>query len=444
MIIDFSFSNFRSIKDEQFFSMEAEASKSKLDNTFEITLADKTDLKDASSVKLLKSAVVYGANSSGKSNFIRALYALRFFIVSSDSFKVGKDIICYEPFELEKGYEDKTTKFQISFIANDSLKYQYEIEFDKKEVYVEKLSFYPKGKTTKLFERISDNSNNAESHRIQFGDQLEEKPRRKTVFKNQLYLSKFGSDEPNEQLTPIYRYFDDLEIWNAIDKTTITRLTKSISEEISKTENIRFANRLSKLIKIADTKIESIFSAENQIEEIKFVGDFSDELKEEIRRQNKFRPFATHIIYENEKEVDTTNFDVIKKESAGTNVLFALGGLILQKLESGGVIIFDELDNSLHPKLCKFLIRLFNNPVSNPNNAQLIFATHEVTLLDKGIFRKDQIWFTEKNKFGQTELFSAQDIEGLRDDTNFEVWYRTGKFGGNPNIKEVEFIFGDE
>ena len=107
-------------------------------------------------------------------------------------------------------------------------------------------------------------------------------------------------------------------------------------------------------------------------------------------------------------------------------------------------IVFDELDNSLHPKLCKFLIRLFNNPVSNPHNAQLIFATHEVTLLDKDIFRKDQIWFTEKNKFGQTELFCANEVEGLRDDTNFELWYRTGKFGGTPNIKEVEFIFGNE
>jgi AAA15 family ATPase/GTPase len=444
MIIDFSFSNFKSIKDEQLFSMEAETSKSKLDNTFELALADKTELKDATILKLLKSAVVYGANSSGKSNFIRAFYALRFFVVSSDSFKVGKDIICYEPFELEKGYEEKTTKFQISFIAKDLLKYQYEIEFDKKEIYVEKLSFYPKGQPAKLFERVPNNLENSESHQIEFGNSLKEKPSRKTVFKNQLYLSKFGSDEPNEQLTRIYRYFDDLAIWNVIDKTTITLLTKSISEEISKTENIRFANRLSKLVKIADTKIENIFSIEKRTEEIKFGDGFPDELKEEILRQNKFRPFAKHIVYENGREVDTTDFDVIKKESAGTNVLFALGGLILQKLESGGVIIFDELDNSLHPKLCKFLIRLFNNPVSNPKNAQLIFATHEVTLLDKDIFRKDQIWFTEKNKFGQTELFSAQDVEGLRDDTNFEVWYRTGKFGGNPKIKEVEFIFGDE
>jgi AAA15 family ATPase/GTPase len=429
MIIDFSFANFRSIKDDQFFSMEAESSKSKLDNTFEVTLADKTDLKEASIVKLLKSSVVYGANASGKSNFIRAFNTLRYFVVNSDSFKVGKDIICYEPFKLEKGFEEKPTRFQISFIAKDLIKYQYEIEFDKKEVYVEKLFFYPKGQPAKLFERISDGFENVESHRIEFGQSLKEKPNRKTVFKNQLYLSKFGSDEPNDQLTRIYRYFDDLEIWNAVNKSRIDQLTQEISDEISKAENSKFVKKLSKLIRIADTKIENIFTEKN------------DKL---FSNQNENRVFARHSFFWNGEKVEEKPFDLLREESTGTTVLFALGGLILQKLETGGVIIFDELDNSLHPKLCKFLIRLFNSPISNPKNAQLIFATHEVTLLDKDIFRKDQIWFTEKNRFGQTELFSAQDVEGVRDDTNFEVWYRTGKFGGNPKIKEVEFIFGDE
>ena len=141
-----------------------------------------------------------------------------------------------------------------------------------------------------------------------------------------------------------------------------------------------------------------------------------------------------------------TNFKGIEKlkqtlEKNSEIKIFALGGIVLEALENGGVIIFDELDNSLHPKLCKFLIRLFNNPISNKTNAQLIFATHEVTLLDKDVFRKDQIWFTEKDRYGNTELFSAKDVEGLRDNTNFELWYRTGKFGGNPKIKEVEFIF---
>ena len=235
-----------------------------------------------------------------------------------------------------------------------------------------------------------------------------------------------------------------MKLRNAINKNKIQELTIEISEKISKPENSTFASKLSKLIKIADTKIENIFTLEREAQNIKFSDDFPDDLKERVVRQHKFRPFASHTIFNNGQESGIKEFDFIKYESTGTNVLFALGGLILEKLETGGIIIFDELDNSLHPKLCKFLIRLFNHPVSNPNNAQLIFATHEVTLLDKDIFRKDQIWFTEKNRFGQTELFSAKDVEGLRDDTNFELWYRTGKFGGVPNIKEVEFIFGND
>lgn len=441
MIIDFSFSNFRSIKDEQFFSMQAESSKIKLDNIFEVTLADETELREASKQKLVKSSVIYGANASGKTNFIRAFSAFKYLITHSDTFKVDQKILCYEPFELEEGFDFKPTKFQITFIAGDSIKYNYEVEFGKNEIFLEKLNWYPKGQPALLFERTLDN---AEFHSIKFGSTLKFKPNRKKVFKNQLFLSKFSSDEPNEQLTHIYLYFKELAVWNATDRFRINRLAKKISEEISDPANSKFTKRLSKLLRIADTKIENIFSVEQSSSELKFNDNFPEGLKEQIVQQNKFRPFATHSFFNKGQEIGVKEFDLMKNESTGTNVLFALGGIILKKLETGGIIIFDELDNSLHPRLCKFLIRLFNNPVSNPKNAQLIFATHEVTLLDKDIFRKDQIWFTEKNRFGQTELFSAQDVEGLRDDTNFEVWYRTGKFGGNPNIKEVEFIFGNE
>lgn len=116
----------------------------------------------------------------------------------------------------------------------------------------------------------------------------------------------------------------------------------------------------------------------------------------------------------------------------------------MKRLEQGGVLFFDELDNSLHPKLSKFLVRLFNNPVSNTKNAQLVVATHEVTLLDKEVFRKDQIWFCEKDKYGVTEIFSAKDFDGVRDDTPFDKWYMNGKFGGQPKIKELEFIFDND
>jgi AAA15 family ATPase/GTPase len=435
MIIDFSVKNFRSLKVENLFTMRADSSTSKSDNTFTVKL------KDANEIKLLKTSVIYGANGSGKSNFIKSLYALRWLITNSMDFKVGKDISCYEPFELDVNAKNDSVSYSITFII-EKIKYDYKIEFKDNYIVSEILDYYPKGTSANLFKRFGrKNENKLDFVEVSFGKNLIDKRISKKVFDNQLYLSKFGSDEPHEQLTEIYKYFQDLEVWNALDSRDVNELSKEISKKIANPSNNKFNSRLSKLIRIADTKIEKLSAKELKKDEFNLPDEIPDEIKNRFFEDNKLRTFAIHKLYDDKKEVGFTEFDLNKKESRGTKVLFALGGIILEALENGGVVVFDELDNSLHPKLCKFLIRLFNNSISNPNNAQLIFATHEVTLLDKDVFRKDQIWFTEKDKYGETELFSARDVEGLRDNTNFELWYRTGKFGGNPKIKEVEFIF---
>jgi AAA15 family ATPase/GTPase len=435
MIIDFSVKNFRSLKEENLFTMRADSSTSKSDNTFTVKL------KDDNEIKLLKTSVIYGANGSGKSNFIKSLYALRWLITNSMDFKVGKDIGCYEPFELDVNTKNDSVSYSICFIL-EKIKYDYKIEFKGNYIVSEILDYYPKGTSANLFKRFGrENENKLDFVQVSFGKNLIDKRISKKVFDNQLYLSKFGSDEPHEQLTEIYKYFQDLEVWNALDSRDVNKLSKEISKKIANPSNNKFNSRLSKLIRIADTKIEKLSAKELKKAEFNLPDEIPDEIKDRFFEDNKLRTFAIHKLYDDKKEVGFTEFDLNKKESRGTKVLFALGGIILEALENGGVVVFDELDNSLHPKLCKFLIRLFNNSISNPNNAQLIFATHEVTLLDKDVFRKDQIWFTEKDKYGETELFSAKDVEGLRDNTNFELWYRTGKFGGNPKIKEVEFIF---
>lgn len=435
MIIDFSVKNFRSLKEENFFTMRADSSTSKSDNAFSVKL------KNNSEVKLLKTSVVYGANGSGKSNFIKSLYALKWLITNSMDFKVGEEIDCYEPFELDINTSKDSILYSITFILN-KVKYDYKVAIKENYIESEILDYYPKGASANLFKRFGKNNNDNEDFvEVSLGKSLVDKRISKKVFDNQLYLSKFGSDIPHEQLTEIYKYFNDFEVWNALDSRDINKLSKEISKKIATSDNSNFNNRLSKLIRIADTKIEELSAKELKKSDFNLPDEIPDEIKDRFFEDNKLRTFAIHKLYDNRKEVGLAEFDLNKKESRGTKVLFALGGIILEALEKGGIVVFDELDNSLHPKLCKFLIRLFNNSISNPNNAQLIFATHEVTLLDKDVFRKDQIWFTEKNKYGETELFSARDVEGLRDNTNFELWYRTGKFGGNPKIKEVEFIF---
>ena len=433
MIIDFKVSNFRSLKNEVDFTLKADSLKSKSDNTFNVELVNDIN------INLLKTAVIYGANASGKSNFIKAFLAFVWLVGNSSKFEIDLNRInVYEPFELGGNYENAPSILKIDFILNN-VKYHYSVSYTKNEIIEEILDSAPKGQMANLYTRKK--TEDLEYDIIDFGKKLVDRRIPRKIFKNQLYISKFGVDYPHEQLTKVYQYFANINVWNAADKFTISDLSKEISELISQSENTKLKNRLSKLIRISDTKIEEIDSKELKREDFQITDQLPKEIVDKFYESNKIRTFSYHKQYDNEKFVKIKEFDFNKKESTGTKVLFALGGKILQALESGGIIVFDELDNSLHPKLCKFLIRLFNSKISNPKNAQLIFATHEVTLLDKDVFRKDQIWFAEKNKYGVTDIFCANEIEGLRDDTNFELWYRTGKFKKKKKIKEVEFIY---
>ncbi len=424
MLIEFSVSNFRSIKEEQFLTLVADSGKNKLKNTF--------IPQNNPKLRLLKSAVIYGANASGKSNVIRAFYALNFFILNSSTFDAEDDIPCYEPFAFDTSYVNAPSEFKIIFLGTDNIKYDYQVKFDRKQILSEQLDFYPKGKKANLFVRTAD-------HEVRKGNYFKDRqgaPKR--VLENCLYLSAVGHS-PHKQMSEIYRYFKDrVEIWNQAHKLKGVALTKHISKILSEKGRAGLKQKLGKLVNVADTRIENISIDEKNEKDFHFPDGFPRDLKREIIRQNRYRIYATHEMYGNEEK--TKELDM-KEESEGTKILYALGGLILEKFESGGVIFFDELDNSLHPRLCRFLVNLFHHPKSNIENAQLIFASHETTLLDKDLFRKDQIWFTEKNKCGATELFSLSDFDDVPDNVPFDQWYMRGKFGGQPNIKEIEFIF---
>lgn len=131
----------------------------------------------------------------------------------------------------------------------------------------------------------------------------------------------------------------------------------------------------------------------------------------------------------------------LDEESHGTKTLYCLGGKILKSLDSGSILFIDELDTGLHTHVCKMLISLYQDKRINPKNAQLIFTTHDTNLLDRTVFRKDQVWFAEKDAKGKTELFSLQDFNDVREDTPFDKWYLAGKFGGIPNLKSLESLF---
>lgn len=134
-----------------------------------------------------------------------------------------------------------------------------------------------------------------------------------------------------------------------------------------------------------------------------------------------------------------TYFDV-QDESAGTKSLFAIGGVIIETLDTGGVLVVDEFEKSQHPRFTKFLIQLFHNNTINQNNAQLLFATHGITQLSNDNFRRYQVWFAEKSEFGATKLFRCSDILGIRLNTPLDKWYESGRFGATPIINDVDFL----
>jgi AAA15 family ATPase/GTPase len=415
MIIEFSVTNFRSVHQKQVFSMEANNARSKADNIFEQTLTN------GESVSLVKSAVIYGANASGKSNVIRSLEELKEFIVGANRIENDVPIPYYTPFKFNTQSIKTPTEFEVIFIAKNKEKYHYSLVFNEEEILKEELYHYPKKQKRNLFTRpFVKNEIDENLHIGRLSKELGYK--KYEIHKKLPFLSLFGKAENyHTDISPVYTYFKVLEIWNVAESSFISVILRDLQKE----SYITLKTQIEKLVQICDTQIQSIRI--DDIHKTFFDRSASSE----------------HKIFEGHNEIGSS-FLPFQEESHGTNRLVALGGLILKTLEKGGVIVFDELESSLHPYISRFLVRLFLNKNSNPHNAQLIFTSHDYHLMDKEIMRADQIWFAEKTEFGETEIFSAQDFDGVREDIPFDKWYMAGKFGAVPHINEIEFIFGDD
>jgi len=420
MILEFEVENYRSIKERQVFSFVAESSKSKPENVFEHQLAS------GDTVRILKAAVVYGANASGKSNLLKAFASLRDFVQAKLS--VNDPINFYDPFLFNIASVDLPTTFILTFIGKNNHKFRYEISFNKTEVLKENLDYYPKGKPQNLFKRPLQKSANDDIHSAKLGQIRNHKELK--VFKNQLVLSKFGFDTPDEFFLPVYQYFNNnnFSILNPNLERDLARFRYSAGRVIS--DNPEFVSYLNQLIQISDTKLNGI-----KIEDKR-------KSNKNVIQPERFKFFGLHSIYDDHKKVGNIELS-FEQQSKGTNILFSLSSIMLYMLKAGGIFIIDEIDTSLHPKLAKVLVQLFQSQIANPKNAQILFTTHETAFLDKDLFRKDQIWFTEKDDYGETTLFSVQDFDKVREDTPFDKWYMAGKFGGIPDIKAIEAIFSN-
>jgi len=426
VLIEFSVTNFRSIKERQVFSMMP-AGKIKLTE-----LSDNVISKDSNEygLSLLKSTVFYGANASGKSNFLRALGGLKHLVIKSIDYKLDENIKPYEPFKLNKKNNQNPVEFEIDFIAKDRIRYLYKVVFTGKEFLFESLFFYPQRQRSKLFIREKGKP-------IQYGDYFKG-IKKHQLLNNQLLLSKAGTTLIEPLIEP-YRFFStylfrSIFHGQGLNDALLSGVTKLLMGK--KGEDLQ--KNIHKLLCKADTGITDFTTKELTPDDFDFPNDFPEEEKNKIVDRYKYRIKTLHNLYDDENLIGKESFD-LREESAGTIKLFVVGLLMLDALSDGSVIIIDELDKSLHPNLTRMLIKLFHNEKNNPNHAQLIFATHDISMIDITLLRRDQIWLTEKDSYGATEIYPLSDFTGISKVKTLDNWYLHGRFGGVPKLYEAEF-----
>ena len=213
---------------------------------------------------------------------------------------------------------------------------------------------------------------------------------------------------------------------------------------LRKMEDEEFKKEIVNLVKTADIGIENIDLQEDDIhfDDVSKV-PLPDFIKEEILKNGGVKSISintSHKVFDDKNNFIThETFELEKDESFGTKKFFKISAPVIDTLKNGKILLIDELDSSLHPILTKHLIKLFNDKKINKNNAQLIFTTHDTNLLKPTIFKREQIWFTQKDKYGSTNLYSMLEIKGVRASDDFEKHYIQGKYGAVPYIGEFEF-----
>lgn len=415
MLIEFSVGNYRSFKDVVTLSMVA------ADEAADNDELDKNNVfKVNQNFSLLKSAAIYGANASGKSNLILALYFMQSFVINSSKLQIT-DKIDLEKFRLSSETEDKPSFFKIVFYL-DNKTYEYSFEVTQERVISEGLSCTPKTRKTNIFSREKD--------KIKYSKSLMKgKDVKDLTKKNTLFLSIAA--QFNDPLAgKILLWFSRLKI---ISGSQLENLRQLSIDYLSREQNLK--NEIVFLIKKLDLSIKDMSIEVGRKPLDNFHKDIPDTVYNSIE--------TYHEKYDLEgKVIGLESFQLNKHESRGTQKLFALLAPILSVLKASEVLIIDELDSLLHPLMAIAIIGLFNSQQTNPKNAQLIFATHDVNLLSNQLFRRDQIWLTEKNRQEATDLYSLVEFD-IDNNASFEQDYIQGRYGAIPFIGDLSKVIGD-
>lgn len=420
-MIEFSVKNFLSFRDRQTLSLVmAKGNELQTSNTFKTDVLKKVDL--------LRSAAIYGSNAGGKSNFLMALQTMKEIVLESATELKHGDNMPVVPFRLSQTTRQKPSEFEVIFIV-DKIRYQYGFAVTVDRIIEEWLLAFPKGRPQQWLWRTW----NEADHRYdwQLGNSLagEKDLWKKTTRENALFLST-AIQLNSEQLRPVYDWFR-----RTLRTANIAGWTPAFSASLCE-QNESEKRHIMDFLQAADLGIHDVAVKKKQFDYADLPGDMPTSLKETIGHEMKGKSFLEIEILHVDADGRVVNFD-FADESHGTQKIFSLADPWIDALNNGYILFIDELHSGLHPHLLEFLVNLFNNSESNSKNAQLIFTTHETSILDQTLLRRDQIWFCEKDDENASKIYPLTDFRPRKGRENLEKSYLSGRYGGLPYVRPL-------
>ncbi|NQT88366.1 ATP-binding protein [bacterium] len=386
-------------------------------------------------VNLLKAAAIYGANASGKSNLVKAISCMRRLVKeSATKLNQGDSLPGVTPFRLEPSCAKEPSSFEVTAIV-DGVRYDYGFAATKKQVHEEWLVAYPKDRPRRLLDRKFLPSTGKYRWACRWELESEKRLLRERTRPNGLALSH-GAQFNVGVLSTLYLWFTKaLRTFDLSEKPE--KLVRQTARAMHSSEETR--QGVLRLLQHADMGIIDVATEEKDDEATNLFKALDEFLKTTSHgpASASFDHLAIRTMHHAQLPDSDVEFDLQKDESNGTQRLFALAGPVVDALRIGSTVVVDELDCSMHPLLTHKIVELFQSESANPHGAQLIFVTHDSSLMSPDLLRRDQIWFAEKNRSGATELFSLYDFkteDRPRSTTAFEKNYLTGKYGGVPSF----------
>lgn len=421
MLVEFSISNWRSVKETQ---------------TLNLILAKGDELVDSNSFQpaapatssLLRSAAIYGANAAGKSNLLRALRTMKEMVVDSAKGQRG-DPIDVVPFRLDSETEKAPSEFEVTFIA-DGVRYQYGFSATSERIQEEWLFAYPNGRAQKWLGRAWIEK--AELYEWEKCNALAGKKHlwQESTRQNALFLST-AVQLNSKQLQPVYDWFKKTLRMTASVKGWSPTFTASLCKDTEQRAKVM------EFIRAADIDIQDVLVEAEKMSAKHLPDDMPEEMKTSLLKEMEGHEILDIKTVHQSLEGRLVSFD-FEDESDGTQKIFAFAGPWLDALKNGYVLVIDELHDNLHSKIVGFLVQLFHNAETNPKNAQLVFTTHETSILNQDVFRRDQIWFCQKDTKQATRLYPLTDFSPKKGRENLEANYLAGRYGALPYLRSLK------